>query len=67
MVEEKAYYRCVGEHSQRWGHLGWSGADITKLSWALLRDECQVSEMGTRCSSQKAKVTKLPSKNVWIT
>ena len=29
MVEEKVYYRYVGEHSQRQGHLGESRVNMT--------------------------------------
>jgi hypothetical protein len=29
MVEEKVYYRYVGEHSQRQGHLGESRGDMS--------------------------------------
>ena len=35
MVEEKVYYRHVGEHSQRQRHLGESRVDMTRLSCTM--------------------------------
>lgn len=35
MVEEKSYYRYVGDHSQRQGYQGESRVDRTRLSWAM--------------------------------
>jgi hypothetical protein len=34
-VEEKVYYRYVGEHSQRQEHLGGSRVDKTRLIGAM--------------------------------
>jgi hypothetical protein len=35
MVEEKVYYRYVGEHSQRQTHLGESSMDMNGLTWVM--------------------------------
>lgn len=34
MVEEKAYCRCVGNHSQRRAHLGETRVDLTRQNCA---------------------------------
>ena len=39
MVEETAYCRSVGEHSQKQGHLGESRVDRARLSWVMWEKE----------------------------
>ena len=55
MAEEKVYYRCVEEHSQRQLHLGESRVDVTRLSWAMWGDGEGKGARGTKYSSQKAR------------
>lgn len=35
MVQEKIYYRCEGQHSQKLGHLGKTRMDVNRLIWAM--------------------------------
>lgn len=59
----RIYYRCVGEHGQRWEHLGESRVDTTRLNcsmWGGGRGR-ESGEKGTSYSSQEAQ------KNVGVT
>ena len=70
MVEEKVYYRYVGEHSQRQKHLGEPRVDMTRLSLAMWG-----GERGRRSSKGKpgaaARTSKVQKKvgnqKDWIT
>lgn len=52
----RIYYRCVGEHGQRRGHLGESRVDTTRLSCSMCGGGGRESgEKGTGYSSQEAQ------------
>lgn len=50
-VEEKVYYRTVGEKSQRQGPVGESRVDITRPNWAMRGRGRERRGSRTRCSS----------------
>ena len=52
---ERVYYRYVGEHSQRQGHLGESRVDMTLSHIGRWGRKVRGESKGTRCSSQEAK------------
>lgn len=60
MVEEKVYYKYLGQHSQGQRHLGECRVDITRLIWALRgeRDWKGKGREGSQESSQEGKGTK---------
>lgn len=57
-MEDKVYYRHVGGHSQRQGHLGEFRVDLTRLSWVLWERRREKGEKRTRCVSQEVKGTR---------
>lgn len=68
MAEEKAYYRHVGEYSQRQGYLGESRV-MTRLSWALGAERDRQEEGRERnqvSAAGRPKVKGKGSQNVWI-
>lgn len=66
MVDEKVYYRYLGEHRQRQGHLGESREDMTRLNWATWEGEGGKEEWeyrGTRYQEPQKRVDKNKGKN----
>lgn len=64
-VQEKIYYRCVREHSQRQGPLEESRVDMT-LTWAMLGAEERKDERVERGTRRPKSTERAGSQNGWI-
>lgn len=62
MVEEKIYYRCVGENSQRQGHRGESRVDMSHVRRGQRRGREGIQVRlpgGSKESRQKDQIIKM--------
>lgn len=63
---EKVYYKYVGEHGQRQGHLGESGVDMTQSCAGWEKAGRGRGEKGARCSSQEVQRFKESGEPKWL-